>query len=145
MPSLKVAFQPPAKAAAAAAAAASAQPAAAEDVQLPFDILKQYGSESAAAAGARRRLRSSGGSSSVEDAPVLGFVMAVPAGAAGQAVTQRLEAVDTVKYVENDVCIRVTQGESLQEDAGFAEFAGRCSAHRGIWIAEESRQCCTTC
>jgi hypothetical protein len=108
MCSLKVAFQPPAKAA--AAAAASVKPAAVEDVQLPFDVLKQYGNEPEAAAGARRRLRSS--SSSGEDSvPVLGFVMAVAAGAAGQAVVQRLEAVETVKYVENDVCIRVTQGE----------------------------------
>jgi hypothetical protein len=114
MCSLKVAFQPPAKA---DAAAASAKPAAAEDVQLPFDVLKQYGSEPESAAGARRRLRSSSSSSSssssgADSVPVLGFVMAVAAGAAGQAVVQRLEAVDTVKYVENDVCIRVTQGES---------------------------------
>jgi hypothetical protein len=63
-------------------------------------------------------LRSSSGSSSSSDGadvePVLGFVMAVPAGAAGEAVARRLEAVDTVKYVENDVCIRVTQGKQQQ-------------------------------
>ncbi|KAF6262346.1 hypothetical protein COO60DRAFT_649561 [Scenedesmus sp. NREL 46B-D3] len=115
--SLKVAFQPPAKAAtAAAAASASVKPAATEDITLPFAVLKEYGSEPESAAGGRRRLRSS---SNADGMPVLGFVMAVAAGAAGEAVVQRLGAVETVKYVENDVCVRVTQGKRLYERMGM--------------------------
>jgi hypothetical protein len=38
-------------------------------------------------------------------------VVQVGADAAGQAVVQRMKAVDTVKAVVNDVCVQATQGE----------------------------------
>uniref|UniRef100_A0A383W224 Uncharacterized protein n=1 Tax=Tetradesmus obliquus TaxID=3088 RepID=A0A383W224_TETOB len=123
------AFQQPAAAAAAPAtaittalAAGAAVPAGLQLASLPFDIVKSFGSSSssssttssAAAGGTNSRPYSR------RPKPLVGFVVKVGADAAGEAVVQRMKAVDTVKTVVNDVCVRLTQAGSPPPPSTFS-------------------------
>ncbi|WIA18491.1 hypothetical protein OEZ85_009945 [Tetradesmus obliquus] len=124
------AFQQPAAAAAAPAtaittalAAGAAVPAGLQSASLPFDIVKLFGSSSSSSSSTTSSAAAGGTNSrpySRRPKPLVGFVVKVGADAAGEAVVQRMKAVDTVKTVVNDVCVRSTQAGSPPPPSTFS-------------------------
>lgn len=71
--------------------------------------------------------------------------MQVGADAAGEAVVQRMKAVDTVKTVVNDVCVRLTQGERQGAERSGVDSLQQCAYSCNCAAAPRNVCVCTAC